>query len=45
MPRLILWRVLALITSGLLQVRVLLMVVLLAYLVGWIIGSIYARGF
>jgi hypothetical protein len=45
MPRLVLWRVLALITSGLLQVRVLLIIILLAYLVGWIIGSVYGRGF
>jgi hypothetical protein len=45
MPRLIFWRVLALITSGLLQVRVLLIILLLAYLVGWILGSVYGRGF
>lgn len=45
MPSLIFWRVLALIMGGLLQLRVLLIVVLFAYLVGWIIGSVYARGF
>jgi len=45
MPRLIFWRALALITGGLLQVRVLLIVILLAYVVGWFIGSVYARGF
>ena len=45
MPRLIFWRALALIASGLLQVRVLLIVLLVTYLVGWIVGSVYGRGF
>lgn len=45
MPRLIFWRTLASIASWVLQVRLLLIVLLLAYLVGWIIGSVYARGF
>ena len=45
MPRLIFWRTLASIVSWVLQVRLLLIVLLLAYLVGWIIGSVYARGF
>ncbi len=45
MPRLLFWRFLALVTSGLLQARVLLIAIAVAYVVGWIIGSVYARGF
>jgi hypothetical protein len=33
------------IASNLLQVRVLLLVIVLAYVVGWIAGSVYGRGF
>jgi hypothetical protein len=45
MVRLIFWRAMALITGSLLQVRVLLVVIVLAYVAGWVIGSVYGRGF
>lgn len=45
MPRLIFWRIIALITSGLLHIRVLLIILLLTYVVGWIVGWVYGRGF
>jgi hypothetical protein len=45
MLRLIFWRAMASIASNLLQVRVLLLVMVLAYVVGWIAGSVYGRGF
>jgi hypothetical protein len=45
MLRLIFWRAMASITGSLLQVRVLLLVIMLAYVAGWIIGSFYGRGF
>jgi len=45
MLRLIFWRAMASITGSLLQVRVLLLVIVLAYAAGWIIGSFYGRGF
>ena len=45
MLRLLFWRAMASIASNLLQVRVLLLVMVLAYVVGWIAGSIYGRGF
>jgi len=45
MLRLIFWRAMASIASNLLQVRVLLLVIVLAYVVGWIAGSVYGRGF
>jgi len=35
----------AVVTGSLLQVRVLLLVIVLAYVAGWVIGSIYGRGF
>lgn len=44
MVQLIFWRGVASITSGLLQVRVLLFVLVLAYVVGWILGSVYGQG-
>ncbi len=45
MLRLIFWRAIASITGGLLQVRVLLLILVVAYVVGWIIGIAYGRGF
>jgi hypothetical protein len=45
MLRLISWKAIALIASGLLQVRFLLLVLVVAYFVGWIIGLAYGRGF
>jgi hypothetical protein len=45
MLRLLSWRAMASIASNLLQVRVLLLVIVLAYVVGWIAGSVYGRGF
>ena len=45
MLRLIFWRALALMANGLLQFRVLFITLLVAYVVGWIIGSLYARVF
>jgi hypothetical protein len=45
MLRLLFWRAMASIASNLLQVRVLLLVIVLAYVVGWIAGSVYGRGF
>jgi hypothetical protein len=45
MLRLIFWRAMASIASNLLQVRVLILVMVLAYVVGWIAGSVYGRGF
>ncbi len=42
---LIFWRTMALITSSLLQVRVLLLVIVLAYVAGWVLGSLWGRGF
>lgn len=45
MLRLIFWKGLALIASGLLQARVLLLLLVVAYVVGWILGSVYGRGF
>jgi hypothetical protein len=45
MIRLIFWRAMALVTGSLLQVRVLLLVIVVAYVAGWVIGSIYGRGF
>jgi hypothetical protein len=45
MLRLVFWRAMALITGSLLQVRLLLLVIVLAYVAGWIVGSIYGRGF
>jgi hypothetical protein len=45
MLRLLFWRAMASIASNLLQVRVLLLVMVLAYVVGWIAGSVYGRGF
>jgi len=45
MVRLIFWRAMALVTGSLLQVRVLLFVIVLAYVAGWVVGSVYGRGF
>ena len=45
MLRLIFWRAMASITGNLLQLRVLLLVMVLAYVVGWIAGSVYGHGF
>ena len=45
MFRLMFWRALALATGGLLQMRVLVITLLAAYLIGWILGSVYARVF
>ncbi|NIN68186.1 MAG: hypothetical protein GTO63_26450 [Anaerolineae bacterium] len=45
MLRLIFWRATASITSGLLQVRFLLVILVVAYVVGWLIGMAYGRGF
>ncbi len=45
MVRLIFWRAMALVTGSLLQVRVLLLVIVLAYVAGWVVGSVYGRGF
>lgn len=45
MLRLIFWRAMALVTGSLLQVRVLLLLTVLAYVAGWVIGSIYGRSF
>ena len=45
MVQLIFWRAVASIMSGLLQVRVLLFVLVLAYVAGWILGSVYGQGF
>jgi hypothetical protein len=45
MLRLIFWRAMASIAHNLLQVRVVLLLIVAAYLVGWITGSIYGRGF
>jgi hypothetical protein len=45
MVRLIFWRAMAVVTGSLLQVRVLLLVIILAYVAGWAIGSIYGSGF
>jgi hypothetical protein len=45
MLRLIFWRAMAAVTGSLLQVRVLLLVIVLAYVAGWVLGSVYGRGF
>jgi hypothetical protein len=45
MLRLIFWRAMAMIAHNMLQVRVVLLLIVAAYLVGWIAGSIYGRGF
>lgn len=45
MLQLIFWRAVAFITSGLLQVRILILLLVLAYVVGWILGLVYGRGF
>lgn len=45
MLRLMFWRAMATITGSLLQVRILLLVIVLAYVAGWVIGSFYGRGF
>jgi hypothetical protein len=45
MLRLIFWRAIASITSGLLQVRFLLLILVVAYVVGWVIGLAYGKGF
>ena len=45
MLRLIFWRAIASIASGLLQVRFLLVILVVAYVVGWVIGLAYGRGF
>jgi hypothetical protein len=45
MLRLMFWRAMASLASNLLHVRVLLLIIVAAYLVGWIAGSISARGF
>lgn len=41
---LIFWRAVAFITNGLLQSRVLILLLMLAYVVGWILGLVYGRG-
>jgi hypothetical protein len=45
MLRLMFWRAMASLASNLLQVRVLLLIIVAAYLLGWIAGSISGRGF
>jgi hypothetical protein len=45
MLRLMFWRAMASLASSLLQVRVLLLIIVAAYFVGWIAGSISGRGF
>jgi hypothetical protein len=45
MLKLMFWRAMALITGSLLQVRVLLLVIVVAYLAGWILGSWWGGGF
>jgi hypothetical protein len=45
MLRLMFWRAMASLASNLLHVRVLLLIIVAAYLVGWIAGSISGRGF
>jgi hypothetical protein len=45
MLRLMFWRAMASLTSNLLHVRVLLLIIVAAYFVGWIAGSISGRGF
>ncbi len=44
MFRLMFWRTIASIASNLLQVRVLLLIIVAAYVVGWIAGSMYGGG-
>ncbi len=45
MLRLIFWKATASIIGGLLQMRFVLLILVVAYLVGWIIGIAYGRGF
>lgn len=45
MLRLIFWRAIASTISGLLQVRFLLLILAVAYAVGWVIGLAYGKGF
>lgn len=45
MLKLMFWRAMALITGSLLQVRVLLLVIVVAYVAGWILGSWWGGGF
>jgi hypothetical protein len=45
MVRLVFWRAMALITGSLLQVRVLLLIIALAYAAGWVLGSWWGGGF
>jgi hypothetical protein len=45
MLRLIFWRAMASIAGSLLQVRILLLVIVLAYVAGWVIGSLSGGGF
>ncbi|MDH4207596.1 MAG: hypothetical protein OEV76_01840 [Anaerolineae bacterium] len=45
MLKLMFWRAMASLTGSLLQMRILLLVIVLAYVAGWIIGSFYGRGF
>lgn len=44
MLRLMFWRTIASIASNLLQVRVLLLIIVGAYVAGWIAGSMYGGG-
>lgn len=45
MIRLLFWRALAVVIGWLLQMRLFIALLLVAYLVGWILGAVYARGF
>jgi len=45
MLRLMFWRAMASLASNLLQLRVLLLIIVAAYLVGWVAGSISGKGF
>jgi len=45
MLRLMFWKAMASLTSNLLHVRALLLIIVAAYFVGWIAGSISGRGF
>jgi hypothetical protein len=45
MLRLIFWRAMASIAGTMLQVRTLLLIIVLAYVVGWVLGMVCGRGF
>ena len=45
MLRLLFWRAMASLAGNLLHVRVLLLIIVVAYVLGWIAGSISGRAF